>query len=228
MMLSDMPDEELPRERLMRCGARALKTNELLAILLHTGNQEENVLTVADKVLSLYQDIGLLGVRDMTVEDFRTIKGIGPAKAAAILAAVELGFRMFESKAQSIKTISCAEDAADYVSPKLRYQDHESFCVMLLDTHNHIRAFKELTSGTLAASVAHPRDVFRMALRYDAASLILVHNHPSGDPEPSDEDILLTERLLESSRILGIRLVDHVIIGNGRYTSLRDAGLIPD
>ncbi len=224
MMLSDMPDEELPRERLMRCGARALKTNELLAILLHTGNQEENVLTVADKVLSLYQDIGLLGVRDMTVEDFREIKGVGPAKATAILAAVELGFRMFESKAQSIKTISCAEDAADYVSPKLRYQDHESFCVMLLDTHNHIRAFKVLTSGTLAASVAHPRDVFRTAVRYDAASVILVHNHPSGDPTPSRQDIAMTRNMIQAGKIMHIEVLDHIIIGGDDYCSLNDAG----
>ena len=228
IMVRDLPMDERPREKLVKYGPSYLSNAELLAILLRTGTKESSVLHVAEEVLSHFEGQGLSGLVHMSPDEIAQVNGVGPAKAATILAAVELGRRLAVQAAENISTIGGPEDAAHYAMPRYRHELQEHFALMTLDTKNHVTGFFDLTTGTLSASLVHPREVYRKAIQQSAASIIVFHNHPSGDPEPSDEDILLTERLLESSRILGIRLVDHVIIGNGRYTSLRDAGLIPD
>ena len=210
IMVRDLPRDERPREKLIAYGADALSNAELLAVLLHTGTREQSVLHLAESVLGKFKERGIASIVHTSVADLAGIHGIGPSKAASILAAVELG----------------PEDAAHYVMPHLRYEQKEHFAVLLLNTKNHILGLRDVSIGSLSASVVHPREVFAMAIRYAAASMILVHNHPSGDPNPSREDLAITDRLVKAGRILDIPVLDHIILGDNRFLSLKEKGMI--
>jgi DNA repair protein RadC len=224
-MVRDLPLEERPREKLLEHGAGCLSNAELLAVLMRTGTKADSVLELAQQVLVKYEGMGISSVVNMSPEELAEIKGIGLAKAATIVAAVELGRRLAQRAAKKYDVIHVPEDAAHYAMPHFRYEQREHFAVLLLNMKNCVLAMPEISVGSLSASVVHPREVFRMAVRYAAASLILLHNHPSGDPSPSREDIDCTARLAKAGKIMDIPVLDHIILGDDRFVSLKERGL---
>jgi DNA repair protein RadC len=224
MILHEMPAEERPRERMLRCGSQALSNAELLAVLLRTGTIAENVVNLAGRVLASAG--GLKQLVGMSVEQLMKIKGIGPAKALQLRAGIELGQRLSRLSPGEKAVIRAPSDAADLLMEELRYLATEHFVCLFLDTKNRVIAQETLSVGSLNASIVHPREVFRAAIVRSSASLICVHNHPSGDPAPSSEDVEITLRLVEAGRLLGISVLDHIIIGDRKYVSLKEQGLI--
>lgn len=224
IMLRDLPREERPRERMMRSGAEALSHAELLAILLVTGTRKESALTVAQRILG--QTDGLRRLADMGIEELIGINGIGPAKAVQLKAAIELGRRMTASRAGDRVVIRSPRDAAELLAEQLRYLQKEHFVCLFLNTKNQVIAQETLSIGSLNASIVHPREVFRAAIKYGSASIVCAHNHPSGDPAPSPEDIAITKRLVESGRIVGIDVLDHIVVGDGHFVSLKEQGMM--
>ena len=218
-----MPSEERPRERLIAYGADALSVSELLAILLRTGTEQRSAVALADYILA--QLGGIRGVSKATIEELAQIHGIGPAKAAQIKAAIEFGRRLVASDPQERPKIRSPRDVYDMLGPGLRDEGREHFIAILLDTKNGVLRHRTVSVGDLSSAVVHPREVFLEAIRHSAASLIVSHNHPSGDPTPSSEDIAVTRRLQEAGELLGIALLDHIIIGDGRFISLKEQGL---
>lgn len=221
-MLRDVPSEERPRERMLNFGAQALSNAELLAILLRTGTVAESAVRLAYRILA--ESNGLRNLVDMSTEQLTSIKGIGAAKALQIQAGIELGRRLARSTAQEAVTIRSPKDAADMLMEDLRYLQKEHFVCLFLNTKNHVLAQETLSMGSLNASLVHPREVFRAAIKRSSASIICAHNHPSGDPTPSREDIELTGRLVEAGSLIGIDVLDHVIIGDHTYVSLKEQG----
>lgn len=226
LLVRDMPADERPRERLLAEGAASLSNTELLAVLLRTGVRDDSVLHVAEKVLALYKERGLAAITQMSVQELSSIKGVGPAKAATILAAVELGHRLSRKAAERQTVVHGPADAANYAMPHFRFERREHFAVLLLNVKNHILAMKTITVGTLTNSLVHPREVFQAAIERSAASVILVHNHPSGDPSPSAEDLAVTRRLVEAGEIMDIPVLDHIILGYDKFISLKEEGMI--
>ncbi|MCA0755276.1 DNA repair protein RadC [Paenibacillus sp. N4] len=224
MNLRDVPHEERPRERMMQYGAEALSHAELLAILLRTGTQRQSAIHLAGALLK--QCGSLRNLMDMSMEELTAIRGIGPAKAVQLRAGIELGRRLSRSSPADIVTVRRPQDAADYVMDELRYLKKEHFVCLFLNTKNHIIARETLSVGTLNASLVHPREVFRAAIQRSSASIICAHNHPSGDPTPSPEDISLTKRLVEAGQLVGIEVLDHLVIGDGKYISLKEQGFL--
>lgn len=226
IMVRDLPADERPREKLMTAGAACLSNVELLAILLRTGTRENSVIRVAEQVLSRYRDVGITAMMSMSVAELSSVRGVGAAKAATILAAVELGRRLSQKAAEKVEIVHGPEDAAHYAMPRFRFEQKEHFAVMLLNTKNHILGLTDISIGSLSASIVHPREVFQAALRYAAAALILLHNHPSGDPSPSREDIQVTQRLVKAGKVMDIPVLDHIILGDNRFVSLKEKGLL--
>ncbi|MFD1426439.1 RadC family protein [Kroppenstedtia sanguinis] len=224
-MIRDVPVEDRPRERLSREGPASLSNVELVAILLRTGFSSESVIQLANRVLS--QSEGLKGLADSTLNELVQIKGIGPAKAIQVLAGIELGRRVYRALPAERTQIRSPGDAADYVMDEMRHLSQEHFLCLFLNTKNRVIDKKCIFVGSLNSSVVHPREVFREAIRRSSAGVICVHNHPSGDPTPSREDIHVTERLVEVGQIVGIELLDHIIIGDHRYYSMKEKGIIP-
>lgn len=224
MMVRDLPQEARPREKLLTHGAASLSDAELLAVLLRTGTTARSVLDIAEAVLAQYRDKGLTAIVHMAPCEMAAIGGIGPAKAATVLAAVELGRRIASRAAAKQTAIGGPKDAAAYAMPVFRFERKEHFAVMLLDVRNHVIAMPVISVGSLTASVVHAREVFREAIRQSAAFLILVHNHPSGDPTPSAEDIALTRRLVKVGKLMEIPILDHIVLGDGCFRSLKEEG----
>lgn len=226
VMVRDLPKEDRPREKLIGRGAAALSDTELLAILLRTGTSSVSVLHLAEEVLAKYRDKGLVAIMNMSPQEIATVHGVGLAKAATIVAAVELGRRLSTRAAQKTEKIEGPEDAARYMMPMLRYEQKEHFLVMLLDVRNRVIATSTISVGGLTSSIAHPREVFREAIRHSAAALILVHNHPSGDPSPSREDIQLTRQMMKAGDVMGIPVLDHIILANDDFLSIKEANCL--
>lgn len=224
LMLRDLPPEERPRERMMHHGANALSNAELLAILLRTGTRNESAIHVAQRILQ--QAGSLRQLVDMSLTELMQINGIGNAKAVQLLAGIELGRRLALSRHSETSTISSPRDVADLLFEQLRYLQKEHFVCLFLNTKNHVIGQETLSIGSLNAAIVHPREVFRAAIKCSSASIICAHNHPSGDPAPSPEDIQLTRRLMEAGSIVGIEVLDHIVIGDGKYVSLKEQGLI--
>lgn len=223
-MLRDIPQEQRPRERMLHHGAGALSHAELLAILLRTGTRQESAIHVAQRILS--EAGSLRSLVDLSIEELVQIKGVGPAKAVQLKAGIELGQRLSQSRLPGNPTIRSPRDAADLLMEQLRYLQKEHFVCLFLNTKNHVISQETLSMGSLNAAIVHPREVFRAAIKCSSASLICAHNHPSGDPTPSPEDIKLTKRLLEAGEIVGIEVLDHVVIGDGNFVSLKEQGFI--
>ncbi|WP_405116355.1 DNA repair protein RadC [Paenibacillus sp. FSL K6-1217] len=221
-MLRDLPHEERPRERMMHYGAESLSQAELLAILLRTGAHRESAILIAQRLLS--HAGGLRGLADLSIEELTTINGIGPAKAVQLKAGIELGRRMANSRLTEPVTIRSPQDAAEILTEQLRYLQKEHFICLFLNTKNHVIAQETLSMGSLNASIVHPREVFRAAMKCSSAAIICAHNHPSGDPTPSPEDISLTSRLMQAGEIVGIDVLDHLVIGDSSYVSLKEKG----
>jgi DNA repair protein RadC len=224
MMLRDVPNEERPRERMQQFGANALSNAELLAVLLRTGTVAESAVRLAQRLLK--QSGGIRSLADMSTNDLTSIKGIGSAKALQIQAGIELGRRLARSSLGETITIRSPADVANYMMEDLRYLQKEHFVCLFLNTKNHVIAQETLSMGSLNSSIVHPREVFRAAIKRGSASIICLHNHPSGDPTPSPEDISMTARLVEAGEIIGIDVLDHVIIGDQRFVSLKEQGLM--
>lgn len=223
IMVRDIPLEERPRERMLHYGSQHLSNVELLAILLRTGSANESVVVLAQRIMSQLETIQNL--YDVTIEELTNIKGIGPAKAIQIKAAIELGIRIAKHAPMERKTIHSPNDVANFVMEDMKYLKQEHFVVLLLDTKNHVMAKETISIGTLNSSLVHPREVFKPAIKKSVSAIILIHNHPSGDPTPSREDIEVTKRLIKAGEILGIDVLDHLVIGENRYFSLKDKGL---
>ncbi|WP_181873153.1 RadC family protein [Fontibacillus phaseoli] len=223
-MLRDIPNEERPRERLLQYGAGALSLTELLAILLRTGTRHESAIHVAQRMLG--ESGGIRGIVDLSLDELTQLKGIGPAKAVQIKASIELGQRLAKTRLPEAQIIRSPRDAADLLMEQLRYLQKEHFVCLFLNTKNHIIAQETLSIGSLNASIVHPREVFRSAIKCSSASVVCAHNHPSGDPTPSPEDIRMTERLCKAGDIVGIDVLDHIVIGDGKFVSLKEQGLM--
>jgi len=222
--IHDLPVAERPRERLQKYGAESLSAQEIIALILGRGISGESVMVTAQRLISQFGSLG--GIAGASVEELSQIKGIGLAKAAQIKAAFELANRMEVSTAASEKpVIKKPEDVAGLVTGRLKGKKREYFLAILLDTRSRLIKVAEISVGSLDASVVHPREVFKEAISASAASVIFVHNHPSGDPTPSEDDIKLTKRLAEAGEIVGIDVLDHVIIGDNKYLSLKREGL---
>ncbi len=220
--IQDVPKSERPRERLLQYGATHLSNKELIALLLGSGTRNESVLDLSNRVLMHFEGIKLL--RNATIEELTAIKGIGPAKGVIMLAALELGDRLNRYKPSERYVVRSPEDGADYVMEEMRLLDQEHFIALFLNTKNQIIHSQTIFIGTLNSSVVHPREIFREAVRRSSASIIVAHNHPSGDPTPSPEDINVTKRLVKAGRIMGIELLDHLVIGDGKFISLKEKG----
>lgn len=224
ILLRDVPREDRPRERMMVDGAEALSDAELLAILLRTGTRNESAVHLANRILR--ECGGLRNLVDMSISELTRIRGVGPAKAAQLRAGIELGRRLARRAASDRPAIRKPEDAAKLVMEDLRSELQEHFVCLFLNTKNQVLARETLFVGTLNASLVHPREVFRAAIKRGCASIICIHNHPSGDPTPSPEDISLTRRLHEAGSLIGIDVLDHIIIGDGRFVSLKEQGYL--
>ncbi|WP_088554542.1 RadC family protein [Calderihabitans maritimus] len=224
LTIKELPEELRPRERMLQVGPQALSNAELLAILIRTGSARETALDLAQKLLC--RPNGLRYLVEASIEELSSIKGMGLAKAAQIKAAVELGRRLATSSSELRPCIRSPEDVIRLVMEEMRYLDREHFRAISLNTKNQVIAMDTVSVGSLNSSIVHPRELFKEAIRRSAAALVLVHNHPSGDPTPSQEDIDVTRRLAEAGQILGIKVLDHVIIGDGKYLSMKEKGLI--
>jgi DNA repair protein RadC len=222
LAIRDLPLAERPRERLLHYGAEALSTSELLAILLRTGTPSESALGLAERIVATFG--GLREVATATIAQFGKVKGVGPVKAVEIKAAIELGKRLHALSPETRPAIRTPADVASLVMSELRHETREHLKAILLDTKNQVLRIVTVSVGSLNESIVHPRELFHEAIRHSAAAVIVVHNHPSGDPAPSAEDIAVTRRLREAGQILGIELLDHVVLGDGRWVSLKEQG----
>lgn len=222
--MKDFPKEERPRERFIKSGPKSLSNRELLAILLRTGTKSESVLQLSQRLITEFE--GLRMLKEASLEELTSIKGIGEAKAIQLLAAVELGRRIVNLTYDDRYVIRSPEDGANYVMEEMRFLNQEHFVCLYLNTKNQVMHKKTVFIGSLNAAIVHPREVFKEALRRSAASIICLHNHPSGDPAPSREDIEVTRRLHECGKMIGIEILDHIIIGEKRFVSLKEKGYL--
>lgn len=221
--ISSLPENERPREKLLNYGVKALSNVELLAILLRTGIKNESALSLSYKILSNEEGIKFLA--NARVEDLSEINGIGLAKASQLIAAVELGKRIAQYTYDEDLFIRKPQDVAEILMEEMRYLKKEHMKVIMLNTKCKVIGMEEISVGILNSSLAHPREVFITAIKKSSANIILTHNHPSGDPNPSKDDIQITKRIYEAGRILGIELYDHIIIGDGVFVSLKEKNL---
>ncbi len=222
--IQSWPEQERPRELLLSQGPQSLSDAQLLAILLRIGRPDSSAVEVAMDLLT--QLDGLRGLANRSLEELCAIPGIGPAKAAQILAAVELGKRALAMPLTNGKRIQGSQHIFQHYYPLLRDLRHEVFKAVLLDAKHKLIGDFTVSQGSLTVSIVHPREVFNRAVRESAAAIIFVHNHPSGDPQPSQEDHVLTHRLMTAGEILGIRVLDHIVIGDGKYVCFADEGLL--
>lgn len=221
----DLPVSERPRERLKKHGSEVLSGQEILAVLLGRGGSGESVMVTASRLLSKFGSLS--GVGDASLEELCQIKGVGLAKAAQIKAAFELSRRREPQQSQGSRVqIESPEEAVDLVKGYFRGRKREHFFVIILDNRNRLIRTSRISIGSMNASIAHPREIFREAISCMAAGIILVHNHPSGDPEPSREDIELTRQLVRAGELVGIGVFDHLILGDRNWISLKQKGMM--
>ncbi len=227
MRITEMAVSERPREKLLKSGREALSTAEIMAVIIGSGTDQKSAVEVAMDILSDDKG-GLRFLAGCTPEELMEIEGIGQAKACSLLAAVELGRRIGAEPVRAKRKITCAEDVEDLFMERMRHLMKEHFLGVLLNSKGEIIEEVTISIGDISSSISHPREVFAQAVRRCAGSIILVHNHPSGDPTPSGDDIETTRRLMEVGELLGIHVIDHLIIGDGRYVSLKSEGLMQE
>ena len=225
MNIKQMPSEEKPREKLLREGSDRLSTTEILAILINSGTKEISALEIAAQLLSIDKR-GVRFLAECSPEELGRIKGMGQAKICTVLAAVELGKRIAAAPVRDRNLIRSSSDIADLFMEKMRYYKKEHFVSLMINAKGEIIEETEVSIGDLCSSSTHPREVFVDAVKRSAGSVVFLHNHPSGDPSPSDTDIQTTKRQIEAGTILGIPVLDHIIIGDGIYVSMKAMGLI--
>jgi len=221
-MIRDMPAEERPRERLRERGPGALSNAELLAILLRTGGNGENVLSLAQRLLSEVDGVGALG--RISPAELCGLKGVGEAKAAQVLAGIELGRRVISAMPEA-RVIRCSDDVFNLLRGEMADLEREHLNVVLLNNRNNVVGVRQVYRGNVHSAVVRVAEVLRDAVRENCPSLIVAHNHPSGDPSPSPDDVALTRQLVEAGRMLNVEVLDHVVIARGGYVSLKERGL---
>lgn len=220
-----MPLSERPREKMLTYGCQSLSNAELLAIILSTGTKDKTAIDLATAILNMSNE-GLRSLTDCTIEELNQIKGVGLAKSSQVIAAVELGKRIALTTKVNNYKIKGPEDVSNLLMEEMRYFKKEAFNIILLNTKHDVIAVENISIGSLNASIVHPREVFNRAIKRSSSGIILAHNHPSGDPKPSGEDINITKRLIEAGKIIGINVLDHVIIGDGIFLSMKEQQLI--
>lgn len=225
--IKELFDEERPYEKCERFGAENLTDIELLAVLLRTGTRGESALALASRILhpSMYQE-GILCIHNWSYEQLLKVKGIGKVKAIQILCISELAKRLAKAVAGKELDFSTPASIARYYMEDMRHQKQERMKLLLLNTKSRLIGETEISKGTVNASIVSPRELFIEALQKNAVSIILLHNHPSGDPEPSREDVLITKKVQEAGYMIGVELLDHIVIGDNRYVSLKEQGYI--
>lgn len=223
LKIMDIPENERPREKMIKYGADSLSNVELLALVLRTGTAKENVLTLSNRILKDVE--GLNGLFTASAEELMEIKGVKAAKATQIMALCALYKRFKEFNKEEHK-ISKPQDAADLLMDEMYMLNQEVLVLLMLNTKNVVIGKKQIFKGTLNSSLVHPREVFREALKKSAHSIIISHNHPSGDPTPSNEDVNITLRIKECGNLMGIELIDHIIIGDKKFISMKEKGIL--
>jgi DNA repair protein RadC len=228
LRMKDIPTSERPYEKLEKFGPEALSNAELLAIIIRTGSREETSVALAQRVLALGQDNGGIAfLHNLSVQELRKTKGIGKVKALQIKAVMELSKRVSASRINKDRVvIRSPVEISSLLMEEMRHLQKEVFKIVMLNTKNHIIKHLNISVGCLNSSIVHPREVFSEAVKVGCSAILLVHNHPSGDPGPSREDIETTQRLVNAGSILGIKVLDHIVIGDGRYISFREQGLM--
>lgn len=222
--IKDWPENERPRERLLKYGSESLSDAQLLAIILRTGSGGIGVLNLAIQLLDKYK--GLRNIDSASTNDLKSIPGLGTAKVAQIKAAFELGKRLMSDSMGNMPVFSSSQSVYSYFAPRCKNLKKETFFCALLDAKNRLIREARVSEGTLTNSPIHPREAFRDAVRESANAVIFIHNHPSGDPAPSRDDITVTEKLRNAGDVIGITVLDHVIIGDGSYSSLKEKGIL--
>ena len=222
VLVRDVPTEERPRERLLQHGAERLSNAELLAILLRTGTVGCSALDLADRLLGRFGSVA--GLIEADLQELIDMPGIGLAKATQLKASIELGRRIARHVGDARPQILTAADAAAYMMDRLRFERKEHFVTLHLDTQHRLIGEEIVSVGSLDSSIVHPREIFKTALKRSAAGIICLHNHPSGDPTPSFADVEATHRLVEAGELLGVPVLDHIVIGENRYVSLKEKG----
>lgn len=227
LTMRELPPGDRPYEKLERLGADMLSDAELLAIILRTGSKSETSVELARRILKKGSNESPAFLHDISLEELREVYGVGKVKAIQVKALVEFSKRLASTSIMGSKiTIKTPEDVSRLLMEEMRHLGREVFKILLLNTKNSVIKQVNVSVGSLNASIVHPREVFREVLKCGCAAIILVHNHPSGDPEPSVEDLETTSRLVNAGSILGIRILDHIIIGDGKYVSLKEKGAI--
>ena len=227
--MKELPASQRPYEKCIREGEGALSDSELLAVILRSDTQGVNSLALANKVLSLTKDTaypGLLGLMRLSLQDLMKVNGIGKVKAVQLKCIGELSKRMASASAKPGISFNNPETIAKYYMERLRHEEQELLFCMMFDNRNHLLGEHLVTKGTVNATLVTPREIFMEALKFHAVFLVLVHNHPSGSPDPSEHDIQVTERIFHAGELMGITLLDHIIIGDHRYFSFRSQGLM--
>ncbi|MBQ5440724.1 MAG: DNA repair protein RadC [Firmicutes bacterium] len=224
MKIKNLPTDERPVEKVMYYGAGSLSNAELIAVLLGSGSRDSSAIELAEEILSKRD--GLSGLVRSDIEELIRIPGIGPKKAASIVCALELGRRVSTAPKGKRKAIRSSDNMAELFMEDMRYLRKEFFKVLMLNVKLEVIGIETVSVGELSGAPVHPRETFEPAIRKGAAAVCFVHNHPSGDPNPSRQDLEITKRLVECGNILGIKVVDHLIIGDGVYTSLKEDGYI--
>ena len=221
--IKDMEISERPRERMLKYGHESLSNAELIALILRTGTNKENAVTLANRLLKKFP-LSQLGAKRLS--QFQDIKGIGLAKACQLIAAFELGRRCSAMTTHDKISIRSSKDAVNILAPEMEALDKEHFIILLLDTRHNLIKKERIFIGTLDNSVIHPREIFKPAIIESSSAIIIAHNHPSGDPSPSDDDIDITKKLKQAGKLVGIEILDHVIIGKGSSYSFMDHDMI--
>jgi len=224
--IKDWPEDDRPREKLLQKGPQVLSDTELLAIILRNGNASTGESAIDHARLLLYQFDGLRGIDEASVTELEKVKGIGPAKIAQMKASLEMARRLGSHKWESGQPLRSSEDVFHHFRRDLEKEKKELFYVILLNNKNKKLREVKISEGSLTASLVHPREVYNPVIRESAAAVIFVHNHPSGDPAPSQEDIEITRRLKEVGEVMGVRVLDHIVIGHDRYFSFSDRGML--
>ncbi len=222
--ISDLPFELRPREKLRRLGPAFLTNSELLAILIGSGRPRENALTISKKLIEKLG--GLQGLASAQLEEIEVFKGLGPAKACKIIACLELAKRLYSPRLEEKVIIKSPSDVHRFFYSEMCFLDKEHFKVIILNVKNAVIKVVDIAIGSLSGALVHPRELFKVVIKANASHIIIAHNHPSGDPSPSEEDMNITRRLREGAQLLGIKLLDHVIIGKEGFFSFKENGLL--
>lgn len=225
--MRELPDSEQPYEKCLAYGTTVLSDAELLAVLIRSGTKSQRSVEVAAKILTAHPlHKGLIGLYYLSMKDLMKIKGIGEVKAAQIACVAELSKRLYKAKRKDMITLQSPAEIADYFMEDMRTLETEHVKLLMFDSKAALIATKTLTTGTVNESIASTREIFKCALHYDAVHIVLLHNHPSGSARPSNEDFHVTRKIYETGNLIGIPLVDHIIIGDGQYTSMKERGYI--